>query len=112
MGWAVGFDSHWNRDIGYGVPAWCDYPYCNELIDRGLANVCGSEPYGGEQGCGLHFCAEHLSLGRSKHAPFLCTKCFYYKQPYKPKPDHPDWIKWKMTDDSWAKWREENGIQI
>ena len=26
MGWSIGFDSKWNRDIGYGVPATCDYP--------------------------------------------------------------------------------------
>src|SRR5690606_23075125 len=53
MGWAVGYDSNWNRDIGYGVPTTCDHPGCNEKIDRGLSYVCGDEPYGGEHGCGL-----------------------------------------------------------
>ena len=24
MGWQVGYDSKWQRDIGYGVPAICD----------------------------------------------------------------------------------------
>lgn len=28
--------------------------------------------------------------------------------PYKPKPEHPDWIKHLLTDDSWEEWREEN----
>jgi len=52
MGWSIGFDSRWNRDIGYGVPAYCDHPKCNEEIDRGLAYVCcGEQPYGGEHGC-------------------------------------------------------------
>lgn len=23
MGWSIGFDSNWNRDVGYGVPATC-----------------------------------------------------------------------------------------
>ena len=60
MSWAIGFDSRWNRDIGYGVPATCDFPGCGVDIDRGLAFVCGGEPYGGEDGCGLYFCASHL----------------------------------------------------
>lgn len=41
MGWSIGFDSNWNRDIGYGVPAFCDHPGCTAEIDRGLAYVCG-----------------------------------------------------------------------
>ena len=109
MGWSIGYDSNWQRDIGYGVIAYCDHPKCNETIDRGLAYVCGSQPYGGEQGCGLYFCAKHLFYGRSKEAEQLCPKCFRYdKKPYKPKPEHPEWIQWKMTDPSWAKWREEH----
>ncbi|HEV7521417.1 MAG TPA: hypothetical protein VGP89_09990, partial [Candidatus Angelobacter sp.] len=60
MGWSLGFDSNWQRDIGYGVPAYCDHPKCNKKIDRGLSYVCGGEPYGGELGCGLYFCSEHL----------------------------------------------------
>jgi hypothetical protein len=48
MGWSIGYDSKWKRDIGYGVPAPCDLPGCDKEIDRGLAFVCGTEPYGGE----------------------------------------------------------------
>ena len=62
MGWSVGYDSKWERDIGYGVPAICDHPGCNKEIDRGLGYVCGGEPYGGEHGCGLFFCGEHLLM--------------------------------------------------
>lgn len=53
MSWAIGYDENWKRDVGYGVPAICDHPGCNEKIDRGLAFVCGGEPMGGEKGCGL-----------------------------------------------------------
>lgn len=103
MGWSIGWDEHWQRDIGYGVPAYCDHPKCNSVIDRGLAHVCcGQEPYGGE-GCGLFFCPEHQDYkGR-------CPKCSRYDhRPYKAKPDHPDWVKFKLTDESWQQWRTEN----
>lgn len=106
MGWSIGYDTHWQRDIGYGVPAICDHPRCNEKIHRGLAYVCGGEPYGGEKGCGLYFCYKHLLV--SSRCSQLCPKCARYDyKPYKPKPDHPDWIEWKMTGPSWAKWREQ-----
>lgn len=104
MGWSIGYDEHWQRDIGYGVPAWCDHPDCDEVIDRGLSYVCGGEPYGGEFGCGLYFCGKHG--GGMKRG---CPRCAAYKRPYKhPKPDHPDWINHKATDPSWAEWREVN----
>jgi len=101
MGWSIGFDSTWQRDIGYGVPTYCDYPECDEEIHRGLAYVCGNEPYGGENGCGLFFCGEHLFLSK-------CQKCIDNKEPFEPKVDHPDWIKHKLTDESWQEWRNEN----
>lgn len=61
MSWAIGFDEKWQRDIGYGVPAYCDHPGCKAEIDRGLPYVCGGEPYGGSNGCGLYFCEKHLT---------------------------------------------------
>lgn len=109
MGWSLGFDSNWQRDIGYGVPAYCDHPKCNKKIDRGLSYVCGGEPYGGDDGCGLYFCSEHLSGFHGDH--FVCPRCAAFKPPYKRiKPDHPEWIEFKMTDPSWADWRKEQGI--
>jgi hypothetical protein len=96
MSWAVGYDNKWQRDIGYGVPAFCDEPGCNEVIDRGLAYVCNnSEPYGGENGCGLYFC--------DIHHPITCMH-----DGYTAKPDHPLWIKHKLADPSWAEWRKDN----
>lgn len=105
MGWAVG--KHNGRDIGYGVPALCDAPGCNEMIDRGLAYVCcDQQPYGGEKGCGLFFCAKHSdSRGR-------CSRCRNYRTPYQPKPDVPEWIEWKLTDESWQRWRDENPDEV
>ena len=107
MGWAVGYDSQWNRDIGYGVPSYCDHPGCNREIDRGLGYVCGGREYGGEQGCGLHFCGNHLS----GHPP-LCARCSQKEEPFSPKKDHPDWINHKLKDFSWEQWRKENPDEV
>lgn len=101
MSWAIGFDARWNRDIGYGVPAFCDHPDCNAEIDRGLAYVCcDQEPYGGERGCGLYFCGAH---GDDR-----CERCLNRKPPFDAKPDHPTWMRHKLTDASWQRWRDEN----
>lgn len=102
MGWAVGYDTRWSRDIGYGVPAWCDHPQCDKVIDRGLAYVCcDQEPYGGVRGCGLYFCSDHT---RGDHQ---CTRCYYRspKGPFRPKRDHPSWLRHVLTDESWREWR-------
>ena len=110
MGWSIGYDSTWGRDIGYGVPAYCDHPDCNEEIDRGLGYVCGGGPYGenprGEgDGCGLFFCGKHLNGAN------LCDRCASADEAYNPfpaKPDHLTWIRHKLTDPSWGRWRKEN----
>lgn len=113
MGWSIGFDQNWNRDVGYGVPAVCDHPKCNKRINRGIAYVCGGEAFGGEKGCGLYFCAEHLFYGRSEDSPQLCPKCYRYDHtPYKPKPDRIIWTMWKMNHPSWEEWRKENRIDV
>ncbi len=105
MGWAVGFDTTWNRDIGYGVPAYCDHPDCSEVIDRGLSYVCGREPYGGSGGCGLYFCSRHQLNGWQRCE--RCAPCDEEVRPFDAKPDHPDWVHHKATDPSWAEWRAE-----
>ena len=113
MSWSIGYDNNWKRDIGYGVPAFCDHPKCNEKIDRGLSFVCGSDPMGGDFGCGLYFCDSHLTYRKprnSEHSVQLCPRCYAYKGSYDPKPEHPDWIKHKMTDPSWEEWRKENSL--
>lgn len=108
MGWSIGYDNQWERDIGYGVPAYCDHPKCDCEIDRGLSYVCGGEPYGGEKGCGLYFCPPHLMDAYQR-----CSRCARYKIPYKKiSPEHPKWIRWKLTDKSWAMWRKENKDEV
>lgn len=102
MSWAIGHDSNWNRDIGYGVPATCDHPGCGARIDRGLAYVCGGEPYGGDDGCGLYFCSAHGGGMR-------CVRCAEAKfATFEKTPDLPEWINHKLTDESWADWRAVN----
>ena len=111
MGWQVGYDDNWQRDIGYGVPSICDHPDCNVEIDRGLSHVCGSDPYGGEYGCGLYFCSEHLSChDRSDQLVKLCQQCGDMAKPFKPKPDTAEWTNHKASDPSWAAWRADQGI--
>lgn len=115
MGWSIGYDAAWDRDVGYGVPAWCDQPDCDKEIDRGLSYVCGDQPYGGDH-CGLYFCEQHLGfevddLGHIV-GPQRCDRCLEEEAPFHPKPDHPMWINHKLTDESWAQWRNENPGQV
>ena len=100
MSWAVGYDTQWNRDIGYGVPATCDFPSCGARIDRGLAYVCGDEPYGGDYGCGLYFCGAHRKGD-------FCERCCAGQEPFVPTPDLPEWTQHKLTDPSWQAWRAQ-----
>jgi hypothetical protein len=115
MGWSIGYDSNWHRDIGYGVPAICDFPGCNKKIDRGLGYVCGDEPHGGDYGCELYFCPEHFEY-RKPHGSDrnlqLCPRCYARKKPYDAKPDCKEWIKWKLTDSSWQDWRDRNRLEV
>lgn len=113
MGWEIGYDSSWDRDIGYGVVAYCDQPGCRKVIDRGLSYVCSGKPYGGDDGCGLYFCHKHHSHYRNPdddndEAHSLCVRCARGSKPFKPKSEHPRWLRWKLSDSSWAEWREEN----
>lgn len=113
MGWSLGYDSQWERWIGYGVPAYCDHPGCLEKIDRGLSYVCGGEPYGGEYGCGLYFCSGHRgyrTFGRGKNAEDkqVCARCRHGKPAFPKKPEHPEWIQHVSIDPSWAEWRNEH----
>jgi hypothetical protein len=93
VGWSLGYDYNWQREIGYGVPAICDYPGCNERIDRGLSYVCGGQPYGGETGCGLYFCIEHLYC--SQGPGNICIRCLDKQEPFIPKPDTKEWLEEK-----------------
>ena len=108
MGWSIGYDTNWKRDIGYGVPAECDHPDCNNEINRGLSYVCGGTAFGGEKGCGLYFCSDHLYIGKADDDPQMCERCCDEEPGFEPKPDIQQWRDWKRTDESWAEWRKEN----
>jgi len=99
MGWAVGWDSNWERDVGYGVPGVCDYPGCGAKITRGLAHVCGGEPMGGDAGCGLFFCSEHLGAGQR------CERCIAGLRPFGATDDTPEWLEHKLSCPTWEPWR-------
>lgn len=123
MGYAIG-TGEGGRDIGYGVIATCDHPKCDEKIDRGMSYCCGE--YTTEHGCGLYFCSKHLQLidieepeqqGVTKPidtGDFYtgCDRCAKGQAPYDPKPDHPDWVWWKLNHHSWARWRKENNAEV
>lgn len=115
MGWSLGYDNNWHRDVGYGVPAVCDHPDCNEQIDRGLSYVCGSEPYGGEYGCGLYFCPNHLYYRNprgSDRSVENCKRCLNYKSSYEAKPDVKEWLSHKLWDKSWQEWRKKHPEEV
>ncbi|MBV7475351.1 hypothetical protein [Pseudoxanthomonas sp. PXM05] len=92
MGWSIGYSERYKRDIGYGVPAYCDHPGCREEIDRGLGYKCEEE----ECGCEKFYCFAHL----------YDTDAHTHEQPT--SGEHPDWMNWKLTDASWQLWRDEN----
>lgn len=114
MGWSIGYDDNWMRDIGYGVPATCDHPGCGAEINRGLSYVCGSNPYGGEHGCGLYFCKDHLRYASDKRDNAqLCARCYTGNaRKYEPTPDRAEWVHHKLTDPSWDDWRKHNTAEV
>ena len=72
MGWgrydAYGYNpaskSYEHRPCGYMVPAVCDMPECENVIDRGLAWRCGEQASLGAsqdegRGCGAYVCGTH-----------------------------------------------------
>jgi hypothetical protein len=110
MGWGLGWDDNWSRDVGYLVPAYCDHPGCNAEIDRGLAYVCAEQEIYGGKGCGLHFCEHHRHSTRRRYG--FCSRCANSRPPFDPKPDHPRWAYHKLHDHSWAEWRNENPREV
>lgn len=105
MGWQIyecpsGTPLRW---AGYGVPAYCDHPKCNEEINRGVSYICGGiNTQYEDRGCKLHFCGKHLDHRQ------LCANCARNRKPFKPKLDHPEWSQHVLTDENWKQWLGEN----
>lgn len=84
MGWMFcGTDSK-GRQIGYGVPATCDYPGCTTKIDRGLSYACGGMHGDGTSirdipdgySCEDYFCTKHQKVVEiNGHCVALCFSC-------------------------------------
>lgn len=98
------------RWAGYMVPGICDHLDCSNplALGRGLDNKCETdydEDDNGNgivaEGCGLFFCGEHLGVS--------CTKAHLA---FRPKPDTVEWEGHILSDDSWAKWREEHKTRV
>lgn len=94
----MGYEVYWynNRWQGYGVPAYCDYEGCYNKIDRGLGWAYSQEdeepPY--------IFCCETHDMINLEDFKFEEGK------------EHPEWLEWILTHDSWEEWRKQNLFTI
>ena len=101
---------------GYGVPAVCEYPDCNEEIDRGISYACGGEPFS-EHGCDLYFCEKHreyhcFNTGSDRECAEVCERCAKKRRSFPYKPEVKKWVKHLLKDKSWAEWRKENPDEV
>ncbi len=110
MGYAVYFDDVHSRFAGYGVPCQCEHPDCKVKINRGLGCLCGDAPGGGERGCGLYFCGEHLLITARRGQ--ICERCANRRRAFAAKPDTREWTKHMLRDASWKQWRDENPTTV
>ena len=101
---------------GYGVPAICEYPGCNEEIDRGMSYACGGEPFS-EYGCDRYFCGKHLehhcfNAGGRRECVEVCERCAKRKSPFPYKPEVKKWVDHLLKDASWKEWRNKNPEEV
>lgn len=112
---------------GYGIPAYCEQPECNEEIDRGMAFACGGEPFS-EMGCDRYFCSKHKQYtcwkrdGSEEQCDHekkckcecfeVCERCSKNESPFPYKPEHPDWVNHYLKDGSWATNRKNNPDKV
>lgn len=106
---------------GYGVPAICEQPECNEEIDRGVSFACGGEPFS-EHGCDRYFCGKHFHYtyfkpdgSKCKHRKDcdcetvnVCERCRDNKAPFPYKLETKEWMKHVLKDASWKEWRKNS----
>lgn len=131
MGYAVyGHRAYNDRFAGYGVPALCDFPGCDEKIHRGVSFACGNDP---DATCGKYFCGKHLQYEPSnlkiedleqwyKKADSeeettwpRCPRCAdeqWDTPEYPQKAELEEWIEFVLTDESWAEFLDTHpGIE-
>lgn len=110
---------------GYGVPAVCEYPTCNEEIDRGMSYACGGVPFS-DYGCDRYFCERHTGIvqfksdgSRCRHKKDcdceyiqLCERCARGKPPFHYKPETKEWTDHLLNDESWEEWRKKNPKEV
>jgi len=88
MGWGdCGTDSN-GRPIGYVFEAICDFPGCDNRIDRGLSYACGAMHGQNEFDCEGYFCGEHLHFPNDPENILewrqpMCKKCNEKFEEYK-----------------------------
>jgi len=104
------------RWAGYGVPAICEHPGCEEKIDRGFSFACGGEP-NSERGCDRYFCLKHLyyhtfNVNGERQTTTVCKRCHTYKPPFPYKPETKEWAKHLLTDPSWKEWRNNHKEEV
>jgi Meiotically Up-regulated Gene 113 (MUG113) protein len=93
------------RATGENVPALCDWPNCEEVIDRGWDYACHhtldvvymANPGPTLAGCGLFFCHNHSTDNG------LCHKCEAGDIACSPRLDRPEWREYLMRYfDDWV----------
>ncbi|MBC9927198.1 hypothetical protein [Leucobacter sp. cx-169] len=100
------------RWAGYAVPAVCDVPSCENVINRGMDYRCEEFVTYGEEdpvtfeepeivrpGCQLHFCDAHQE--HSVHGDGVT-----------PKPDTDEWVRYLLSDPEASVWRYENPDRV
>ena len=89
----MGYSVYWmyGRWQGYGVTAYCDYPGCNEIIDRGM----GYTHEEAKEDNNVFCCNNH------QHEPLESFEIDYDRE-------CKEWLEWILSHESWDIWRLEN----
>jgi len=67
MSWSLGYDERWQRDVGYGVPAFCDAPGCNAQAQH--CDLDHSVPYPDGPSCQCNLGPKCRRHHRAKQSP-------------------------------------------
>ena len=52
----------------------------------------------------------HVFRGNETH--LVCLRCDTYKPSYNAKPDSIEWVRFKLSDESWEQWRQDNPKEV